>query len=681
MSSSRKEEERNEKIIRGLMKLPPNRRCINCNSLGPQYVCTNFWTFVCMTCSGIHREFTHRVKSVSMSKFTSQEVEALQEGGNQRARETFLKDWDPREQRLPDNSNVDKVRDFIKSVYVDKKFFSSKASGKPPRDTLNHRNNEDDTRRASSYHSYSQSPPYDYQYEERRYGKQAPALTKKPGSDRGMFRFLSTSRLSDHVQEDRFANEVSNPRASDYSVTNGGDLFRSGTQSPPSLSQSSGSGKFDGLDLFSAPNQPPSTTPAPAPLSQSSGSGKFDGLDLFDVPNQPPSTTPAPAPTPLSQSSGSGKFNGLDLFDVPNQPPSTTPASAPSAEPQKFDSLDLFNAPNQTQSTTPAPSVESRKFDGLDLFSAPYAPQSTTTAPPTAINLSVNQQFKAFEPSVDLFTAMPKQQSADTLNDKSADTVTQKNDGWASFDMPWHAEPSQNIKSSITVSETSTSDLFHGKFDHTSSPDKSSNWSFQQDFSASGPAPLNIPWQGGVHDIGVPVNEKNNQSWSSFEESTTTSESIYTSSGEQIPIQAADPYFQWGISENLNMKQADLNTRSAPFLSTAPYAFDSFDSSSELPVQHGAQSNVVDTKSRNPFDFPSDTDLDPSNMFLDMSSVHSALPNHNMSTPWFPESATIQYAPATQDAFVYMAGQAPSMQIPNIQAQGPVASIGGNPFG
>jgi hypothetical protein len=29
------------------------------------------------------REFTHRVKSVSMAKFTSQEVEALQNGGNQ----------------------------------------------------------------------------------------------------------------------------------------------------------------------------------------------------------------------------------------------------------------------------------------------------------------------------------------------------------------------------------------------------------------------------------------------------------------------------------------------------------------------------------------------------------------------------------------------------------------------
>ncbi|KAJ0078469.1 hypothetical protein Patl1_23573 [Pistacia atlantica] len=131
---SRKEEERNEKIIRGLMKLPPNRRCINCNSLGPQYVCTNFWTFVCMTCSGIHREFTHRVKSVSMSKFSLQEVEALQNGGNQRAREIYLKNWDPQRQRLPDSSKVDKVREFIKSVYVDRRYAGGKTSEKPPKD-------------------------------------------------------------------------------------------------------------------------------------------------------------------------------------------------------------------------------------------------------------------------------------------------------------------------------------------------------------------------------------------------------------------------------------------------------------------------------------------------------------------------------------------------------------------
>ena len=31
----------------------------------------------------LSREFTHRVKSISMAKFTSQEVSALKEGGNQ----------------------------------------------------------------------------------------------------------------------------------------------------------------------------------------------------------------------------------------------------------------------------------------------------------------------------------------------------------------------------------------------------------------------------------------------------------------------------------------------------------------------------------------------------------------------------------------------------------------------
>jgi hypothetical protein len=35
------------------------------------------------TYTGCSREFTHRVKSVSMSKFTSQEVENLENGGNE----------------------------------------------------------------------------------------------------------------------------------------------------------------------------------------------------------------------------------------------------------------------------------------------------------------------------------------------------------------------------------------------------------------------------------------------------------------------------------------------------------------------------------------------------------------------------------------------------------------------
>ncbi|KAJ8464976.1 hypothetical protein OPV22_027528 [Ensete ventricosum] len=203
--SGNKQDERNEKIIRGLLKLPPNRKCINCNSLGPQYVCVNFWTFICVTCSGIHREFTHRVKSISMAKFTSQEVEALQKGGNQRARDIFLKDWDTEKMRLPNSSNLDKLREFIKYVYVEKKYAGGISSDKPPRDMQSHKKHEDH-RRASSYHSFSQSPPYEGQYEERCNGKMSGMLTRKTGSDRSL--------------------------NSDYSVTSGGGSSRFDGQSP-----------------------------------------------------------------------------------------------------------------------------------------------------------------------------------------------------------------------------------------------------------------------------------------------------------------------------------------------------------------------------------------------------------------------------------------------------------------
>ncbi|CAM6029161.1 unnamed protein product [Sphagnum balticum] len=122
MGSRVKEDERHEMILRKLVKNGENRKCINCGSLGPQYACTNFSTFVCTQCSGVHREFSHRIKSISMAKFTAGEVQALQAGGNERAREQYFKDWDPVRNPLPDNSNPDKLRTFIKAVYVERRY-------------------------------------------------------------------------------------------------------------------------------------------------------------------------------------------------------------------------------------------------------------------------------------------------------------------------------------------------------------------------------------------------------------------------------------------------------------------------------------------------------------------------------------------------------------------------------
>ncbi|CAM6050193.1 unnamed protein product [Sphagnum compactum] len=122
MGSRMKEDDRHEIILRKLVKNGENKKCINCGSLGPQYACTSFATFVCTLCSGVHREFSHRVKSISLAKFTAGEVQALQEGGNERARDLYFKDWDPARNPLPDNSDPDKLRNFIKDVYVERRY-------------------------------------------------------------------------------------------------------------------------------------------------------------------------------------------------------------------------------------------------------------------------------------------------------------------------------------------------------------------------------------------------------------------------------------------------------------------------------------------------------------------------------------------------------------------------------
>ncbi|KAG5013423.1 hypothetical protein JHK86_025684 [Glycine max] len=171
MASPMKEDEKNERVIRGLLKLQHNRRCVNCNSLGPQYVCINFWTFVCTNCSGIHREFTHRVKSVSMAKFTSQEVSALQEGGNQRAKEIYFKEWDALRHSFPDS----RLRNFIKHVYVDRRFTGDKTNDKPQRGKPG---DKDDF-----YQGGSISPHYEDTYE-RRYSDRSSPGGRSPEYDK-----------------------------------------------------------------------------------------------------------------------------------------------------------------------------------------------------------------------------------------------------------------------------------------------------------------------------------------------------------------------------------------------------------------------------------------------------------------------------------------------------------------
>ncbi|CAI9094792.1 OLC1v1030587C2 [Oldenlandia corymbosa var. corymbosa] len=677
--SSKKEEERNEKIIRGLMKLPPNRRCINCNSMGPQYVCTNFWTFVCMTCSGIHREFTHRVKSVSMAKFTSQEVEALQKGGNQRAREIYFKLWDPQRHRFPDNSNADKVRELIKNVYLEKKYVGGSSSDRPPRDLQNSRSHDEEIRRASSYHSYSQSPPYDFQYEERRYGKHAPVLSRKPGSDRGLYEgkvssFLSPSRLRDHspgrlsdpVYEDSFALERSDSRTSDYSASSGGDPFRSNIQSPNSQRD------------FGSPTNEFSRDHSSEDIvrftkNSNTGSPARRSFGRMLYPQRTASLGSFGSVDSLSFKS----VNSVGLVDATNgheqvvEPHEDKKFTAP---PQtsvigSSDGLDLFNASvaQDAMSTLPQTS-NSRAFGGLDLFNAPFAQQSVSSSTvagnvsqspgsssiefsnliqaSTAPTASTNQHAQpSSSSSLDQFPKASSEPSAVNFIDEPLHFIPQ-NEGWATFDTPQNVVPFATASS--YTSEAPASDANTAKnFDPLLSVGQ---WPSFKDTSMHETSVQLPQWNADVGSVGIIPSASSSESWNAFENS-------------------------FG---NLGERTEQVAVHRSPF------------SDQYLPIESKEEHGGA-FKSTNPFDLPYDAGTNSEDMpqFFELSTLQAALPIVQAPSPftaganqhWFSEDTVAPYVQTGSEGVLgYIAGHAQSSQISNVSSHGSVASVGGNPF-
>uniref|UniRef100_A0A8D8QVR5 Arf-GAP domain and FG repeat-containing protein 1 n=1 Tax=Cacopsylla melanoneura TaxID=428564 RepID=A0A8D8QVR5_9HEMI len=113
-NSRKKLDEYHTKVLRELGALPCNKNCFDCNQRGPTYVDVTIGSFVCTKCSGILRGLTppHRVKSISMTTFTPEEVEMLKSRGNDYCRKVWL--------GLCDNSIQYKDEQQIKDFMIDK---------------------------------------------------------------------------------------------------------------------------------------------------------------------------------------------------------------------------------------------------------------------------------------------------------------------------------------------------------------------------------------------------------------------------------------------------------------------------------------------------------------------------------------------------------------------------------
>ncbi|XP_006817970.1 uncharacterized protein LOC100371923 [Saccoglossus kowalevskii] len=129
MASKRKQDDKHLKMLREMVAREHNKKCFDCHQRGPTYVNMTIGSFVCTSCSGILRGLNppNRVKSISMASYTPQEIEFLEQKGNEYCRRVWLGLYDARSQAEPESKDEHKVRDFMQQKYEKKRWYVSPA--------------------------------------------------------------------------------------------------------------------------------------------------------------------------------------------------------------------------------------------------------------------------------------------------------------------------------------------------------------------------------------------------------------------------------------------------------------------------------------------------------------------------------------------------------------------------
>ncbi|XP_057247247.1 probable ADP-ribosylation factor GTPase-activating protein AGD15 isoform X4 [Beta vulgaris subsp. vulgaris] len=119
---------KNSKVLEGLLKLPQNRECADCRSKGPRWASINLGIFICMQCSGIHRSLgvhISQVRSITLDTWLPEQVAFMQSMGNGKSNDFW-------EAQLPQNHDRSEIDTFIRVNlllrYVDKRWVAKTAT-------------------------------------------------------------------------------------------------------------------------------------------------------------------------------------------------------------------------------------------------------------------------------------------------------------------------------------------------------------------------------------------------------------------------------------------------------------------------------------------------------------------------------------------------------------------------
>uniref|UniRef100_A0A3P9KJS4 Arf-GAP domain-containing protein n=1 Tax=Oryzias latipes TaxID=8090 RepID=A0A3P9KJS4_ORYLA len=347
--------------VRELAQSGVNKHCFECNQPGVTYTDITVGSFVCTSCSGMLRGLNppHRVKSISMTTFSQQEVEFLQNHGNEVGRRTWLCVFDPKTNRLPDMKDPQKFKEFLQDKYEKKKWHFSKSKNRRdmegpwspgiqavplshgPLGSQNVSHNTASNARTSRPLSQSQLPSWD----------RAPAISPADmRTDVFTARPSRSQSFRDPHLKDPSLCGIERQRPGSLSSTLGGHA-----PSFPALPRPSASSSFKNHFTLAPPAGPPQYSAVfGSRLSSSSTPASSPGVDAVsssqsfsNFPNPFSSSSASQPPVALSPSnpfsSASGVFSPTAAF-----PAATTHNASPhdSTSNQEANGFASFPAPN-----------------------------------------------------------------------------------------------------------------------------------------------------------------------------------------------------------------------------------------------------------------------------------------------------------------------------------------------
>ncbi|KAI9202482.1 uncharacterized protein BJ171DRAFT_514385 [Polychytrium aggregatum] len=119
-----------KKALDNLLAQPANKTCFDCPQRFPTFANLTIGSFVCARCSGLLREFNHRVKSFTASSFTKEDLQLLS-GGNDAAATYWLASWTPQAYPVPSIHDDQSIKQFMIVKYSTRRYYKSSVNSAP----------------------------------------------------------------------------------------------------------------------------------------------------------------------------------------------------------------------------------------------------------------------------------------------------------------------------------------------------------------------------------------------------------------------------------------------------------------------------------------------------------------------------------------------------------------------